>query len=517
MTPPRAERRRALYRWLSLQRLFGLAILLIVLIPAIQPVTDPDFWWHLTTGKWILAHHSVPRHDLYTWTVSDHRWITHEWVSEAALAALFQLGRLPLVSVALGLVTGLGFLLIWLAIDRRVNFVIAGLTLALGVAAANPIWGPRVQMVTFTLAALTYLWIQQFCEGRGRALYALPVLMVAWANLHGGFVVAYVFLGVTFAAELLKRALRHTDALPAARLKHLALIGVGSVAAAVINPNLWDIYLYAAGTQLSGVQQRFIVEWASPNFHLWELRIFEAMLFLIVGGLALARRVNLRQFLLLVAGLGLALQSVRHLALFVVVAVPALADYLQQAWERIGPRLRRYPTPANAVTFAVNALALLLVVGVVAVASASALVQRVDGKLVARDFPVRAASFLRDHPPPGHMLNQYGWGGYLIYRLYPDQPVFVFGDAAVTGDRLLEDYAHIVFLSPDQPDLLDRYGINWVIFPSRDALITELRQDNSVPGHRGWFELGSPGTFGDAAILLRDTPQNRAYAEQAIP
>jgi len=492
--------------------MFSLSILLILLIPAIQPVTDPDFWWHLTTGNWILAHHQIPRHELFTWTVPDHRWITHEWLSEVGLAILFAAGRLSLVSLVLGLVTAAGFILIWLTIDRRVNFVIAGLALALGVAAANPVWGPRVQMITFTLAALTYLWIDRFCQGRGRALYALPILMVFWANLHAGFIVAYAFLGVAFVAELLKRILRRSDAISAARLRHLGLIGLASLAAAVLNPNVWDIYLYGVQTQGSQVQQRLIVEWASPNFHLTELRAFEAMVFLLIAGLALARRVELRQFLLLLAGLGLALQSVRHLSLFVVVAVPPLANFGQQAWERLDVERRLRRIPSNRLTFAANGVVLLVLASVVVGATLPSLVQRVDGRRVARDFPVEAASFLVDHPPPGHMLNQYGWGGYLIYRLFPNQPVFVFGDAAVTGDQLLTDYAHLVYLSPEQPALIDRYGINWAIFPSTDALVTELRQDHSAPGHTGWFELG---TFGHASILMRDTAENRAYAGQA--
>jgi hypothetical protein len=500
-----------LYQWLDLPRLFTLAVALILLIPAIQPVTDPDFWWHLATGSWILAHHTVPHQDLFTYTVAGHHWIAHEWLSEASLAGLFAVGKLPLVSLALGLVTAAGFLLIYLAIDRRVNFVIAGLALALGVAAANPIWGPRIQMITFCLAALTYLWIKQFCEGHGRALYAMPLVTVLWANLHGGFVVAYIFLGVALVAELIKVVLKRPDAIPLVRLQHLGLIGVASVVAILINPNLWNLYIYAAQTQLSGVQQRFIVEWASPNFHMTEIRFFEAMLFLVVGGLAVARKVELRSFLLFLAGLALALQSVRHLALFVIAAVPVLADLGQQAWERVQGRVRLRPVPANALTFWINSLVLALVALALVGATAPVYGQTVDGKRVARDFPVQAAIFLAKNAPPGHMLNQYGWGGYLVYRLSPTgQKVFIFGDAALAGDALLGDYAHLIYLAPDQPQLLDRYQVNWVIFRDDDPLITELKQARGA-----WFVLKT--TPDHATIMLRDTPQNRSFAAHAGP
>src|SRR5256714_15094842 len=88
------------------------------------------------------------------------------------------------------------------------------------------------------------------------------------------------------------------------------------------------------------------------------------------------------------------------------------------------------PPPA---TFIANVIMVLALIGVVALASVPSLVQRVDGKLVARDFPIKAADFLVQHPAPGRMLNAYGWGGYLLFRRdghTPAQPVFLFGDAA---------------------------------------------------------------------------------------
>jgi hypothetical protein len=503
-------------RWLNLPRFFTLAVLVTLLMAAIQPVTDPDFWWHVTTGNWILSHHDVPRHDLFTFTVTDHRWITHEWLSEVMLAGLYAAGRLPLISLLLGLVTAVGFLLVYLSVDRRVNFVIAGLALALGVAAANPIWGPRIQMITFALSALTYLWIKRFCEGRSRALYALPLVVLLWVNLHGGFVIAYAFLGIALGAEGLRWLLHRPGALPLARLRAIGYVLLACVAVAIVNPNGWDIYLYPFQTGGSAEQQRLIVEWFAPNFQMSQIWAFEGMIFLLLGGLAVSRRIELRPFLLMVAGLALALHSVRNLSFFMLVAVPPLADYLQQAWERLNWRWPRRTPKTTPLTFLASGLMILLLLAVVALASAPSLLQRVDGKLVARDFPIKAADFLREHPAPGHMLNAYGWGGYLIFRLYghtPPQPVFIFGDAAVAGDQLLREYDHLQSLGSDQPQLVEKYQINWVIFHASDPIITELRQDRNAPGHTGWFELR---TFDKATIMMRDTPANRAYADASV-
>jgi hypothetical protein len=77
---------------------------------------------------------------------------------------------------------------------------------------------------------------------------------------------------------------------------------------------------------------------------------------------------------------------------------------------------------------------------------------------------------------------------------------------------LLGDYDHLQSLGTDQAQLFERYQINWVIFHSSDPIITELRQIHSAPGSTGWFELK---TFDKATIMMRDTPENRAYAAQA--
>jgi hypothetical protein len=289
-----------------------------------------------------------------------------------------------------------------------------------------------------------------------------------------------------------------------------------SIAVAILNPNGWDIYLYPFQTGGSPEQQRLIVEWFSPNFQMSQMWAFEAMIFLIIGGLALARRIEPRQFLLLLVGLGLALHSVRNLSFFMLVAVPPLADYAQQARERISLRWPRRVKKTTPVTFALNVGMIVLVFAIVAVASLPNLVQRVDGKLVARDFPIKAADFLVQHPPPGHMLNVYGWGGYLIFRLDAQtttQPVFIFGDAALVGDQLLRDYDHLQSLGQDQAQLFEHYQVNWVIFHSSDPIITELRHDHNAPGHTGWFELK---TFDKATIMMRDTASNRAYAAASL-
>jgi hypothetical protein len=84
---------------------------MIALVAAFtSSVQDPDFWWHLRTGKWMLDNHRLPSHDLYTYTVSGHPWIDHEYLTEILMAYLNSWGGLALISLAFAALTMLGFL-----------------------------------------------------------------------------------------------------------------------------------------------------------------------------------------------------------------------------------------------------------------------------------------------------------------------------------------------------------------------------------------------------------------------
>src|SRR5260370_14577717 len=134
---------------------------------------------------------------------------------------------------------------------------------------------------------------------------------------------------------------------------------------------------------------------------IWAL---EAMIFLIVLGLALARRIEPRQLLLLLVGLGLALHSVRNLSFFMLVAVPALADYAQQTRERLSLKWPRRVPRTSPLTFAANVVMIALILAVVVVASVLSMLHLVDGQLAARHFPIQAADFFVAHPPHVTML-----------------------------------------------------------------------------------------------------------------
>ncbi|MHB8718186.1 MAG: hypothetical protein ACYDAC_04735 [Candidatus Dormibacteria bacterium] len=471
----RAFRRRRL----SVGAALIVAVMAAMLPLLVRRVGDADYWWHIVTARWILDHAALPTHDLYTYTVTSHAWTDHEWLTELIMYGLRAAGGQLAVSLGLGAVTWAGFWLILARTQRqRPSALVTAAALGLAAVAGVAVWGPRPQMVTFAFVCLELYLLDRFLHGERRALWVMPPLVLLWANLHGGFVIVFLFLAIALLVEAVRWLVAH-DAGASLRTRQLTLATLASVLAGLVNPHGVGLYAYAVRTQFSAVQQSFITEWQSPDFHNIEMRGLEAMLVLLLIGLAL-RRFRVRPFDLLVAvaGILLALQSVRHIAIFVATATPLLAwswaPVLESAaarWPRAVARLR-LGAPRTALA-ATAAAALVVVASLVTVRTL--LAHQVQS---TRDnYPVAAADYLAAHPQLGtHMFSDYAWGGYMIYRFYPEDSrrVFLFGEADLMGDTIMNEYVDIVALHSNWLDILNAHGVDYVVFEPDTALTTAL-------------------------------------------
>src|SRR4030088_407897 len=290
----------------------------------ISSVQDPDFWWHLRIGRWMVENGRLPSTDIFTFTVPGHVWTDHEYLTEILMWFVYRAAGTVGLSLAFGLLTWAGFWIIYRQV-RRQPWGIVGGGLAIGALAGSPIWGPGAQMITFFLSCLELYWLQGYLSGRSRAIQIFPLVMVLWANLHGGWVIGFVWLGVAIVAELIGWAWDRENPAHRAHVRMLAIITAASVVAVAATPHGLSLYPYPFQTQGSVAQQRLIVEWFSPDFHQMYLRPFEEMVFLVIVGFAL-RPPTLYELLLTLVALGLALQSVRNVALFVAVATPVVIN-----------------------------------------------------------------------------------------------------------------------------------------------------------------------------------------------
>ena len=458
-------------------RVAVLAAVLVGVLPLlVRRVGDPDFFWHLADAAWIGGHHALPSQDLFTFTVAGTGLTDHEWLGELIMGGANHAGGQLAVSLVFGAVTVAGFLLLLQRIRLRPHTtVITAAALGLGALAGNQVWGPRLQMITFAFVCLELLLVDAFLERGGRLLWLMPAVMAVWANLHGGFVIGPVLLAVAASAELLT-GLATSDGAARTRARTLALVTGASVVGSVITPYGPGGFTYAVRTQFSSVQEGLIAEWRSPDFHSITERGLEAGILLLLLGLALSRGARLWDLACACIAVVLALQSVRHVALFVALVTPLLAWQWASPFDStVVPWLRRrLPAPPRGWPVAVAAVA-----AVVSIAALAVLGRLLNQQAAATraNYPAAAADYLAANPTTGsRIFDLYGWGGYLANRFYPaeNRRLYVYEEADHMGDAVLTDYLDIVDLRGDWRSRLDGAGVDMVVFPPDTPLTSAL-------------------------------------------
>jgi hypothetical protein len=480
-------------------QLIVVAAFVVTLCVIVRRGGDPDIFWHIVTGQWMVDHHQVISHDVFTFTVQGTPWVDPEYITEIIIYVLFKAGGLTLVSLAFAAVTFIGFLLIWMRVRLEAsNPLVAAITIGLAALAGAAVWGPRPQMITFAFSGLELLWLDQYLRGRSRAIYWLPLVMVLWANLHGGFLFGLVPVGVAVVTEAIHWIRRADVATHRRRTRNLVLILIGCLVAASINPHGINMYAYVIQPQFAAVQQSFIAEWQSPNFHVLEERGLELMLLLVPVAFTL-RRPTLWEVGVTIVVSYMALTAVRHAALFVAVETPLLIWSFSAGLERMPQvsRVAAWIVPRSRAVLTASAAVL-----VVATAGTGLFVRSTlsgQARATAANFPVGASDWLASHPTIGtRMFNQYGWGGYLIYRFFPEpnRRVFSFGEATLLGTTVMQQMSDVELGSPDWQQIFAQYGIDYVIDVPAAPEVLALQVDPQ------WSQVYNDGF---AVILVKNS------------
>jgi hypothetical protein len=485
-----------------LRRVTSTVVLRILLFMAIfslaaVPPLDPDLWWHLANGRLMLATSSIPHLDVYSFSAAGHPWVMHEWLADLAMYLLYQAGGLPwLVAVFAGVVTAAAICL-YLLLRRTGLAPSAAVVLTLvGALAGSTAWGARPQLLNVLFCGLLLLGLIEYRAGRLHA-WMLPPFIWLWANLHSAFVVGVIISGLFLAGEVVDAWRFREGAMPRPRLTALAAaIGVGCVLA-FINPFGIQTILFSLGTLTSPLIQNNIQEWASPDFHSMAGLLVEGMIFLLLAGLATGRvRARTSEWLLAFALLYLALSSQRHVPLFVLAAAPLMArcaqalldlasSLLPAADRRVASEVALRWKPVrpvgHTVTLGAINLALLAVVGAGMIAYRAVPNLRSDSQAasIKAALPVGAADALVQLGRPARVFNYYDYGGYLIWRLYPDGGrVFIDGRVEVYGPQVFSRYLRVSYLASGWQDVLAEAHPDAIVLPSAHPLTGILGQDS---------------------------------------
>ncbi|MCL5256432.1 MAG: hypothetical protein M1319_01370 [Chloroflexi bacterium] len=502
-------------------------ILLILLIPSLRADSllnsDGDLARHITVGDYILDSGSIPQVDLFSHTRSGDAFVPYEWLSEVGYAVAYRSLGLSGVGLLASAVIALTFyLLMRFQVTRGVHPLLALILTLLAALASSIHWLARPHLFT-TLLALVFFWIlERYWERGGRLVFAVPVLMVVWANLHGGFLVGFIVIGIFLASALLQM-LTH-GARDLRRVGTYAVVLIFSLAAILVNPAGYKILPHVMSYFGNKWLVANTVEYMSPDFHQSVVWFFLGLLLLTVVSLVFSkRRTEVRHLAVILVFTAFALYSARNIPLFAVLVTPLTGLYLyhrlSELWLADAPHrlagrvLERLKVTARNIaaidaTCSRSLAPLLGLVLAVAIAWNGGYLGKTQIWGLHFDpttMPVKAADFVQAQRMPGLMFNDLGWGGYLLYRLYPEYKVFIDGQTDFYGEELSKEWATVDRVQPGWREVLNKYDVNWIIMPTGsqvDVLLQEVKD---------WRLVYRDKT---AVIYVRNTPENAGIRTQ---
>jgi hypothetical protein len=437
---------------------------------SLRPMNDPDIWWHVRTGEWIVTHRAVPWTDPFSRVPAGTFWIAYNWLLDVVLYGLVRVfGFVGPVLYSTVLSVGVAALLHALMIRYQPRFSRATALTTVMLIAMAAMLAPRTYMTSILFFLIEiYVLVTARETGRLRPLLVLPPLFAVWANLHIQFVYGLLLLALVALESAIVRVVRtdHIDRSRSIPLRRIIVIGAASGIATVITP--YHIHLHRS--VLDVMRQTGVLDWVVEH-RAMEFRTLDNWIVLVVGLVAvfvLGRQHSVQVFptLLLLFGAFAAFRARRD----VWVLVTAAAVVIALSSPHPGQPLR-WLTWKRGLTIAVTIILVGLGVARVKDVSASGL-----ERAAAREFPVRAAAVVEARGYGGPLYNHYDWGGYLIWRL-PHLPVSMDGRANVYGDARIARSMSTWFGRrgwASDPDLADA---KLVIGSIDMALVSLLRLD----------------------------------------
>jgi hypothetical protein len=427
---------------------------------------DSDTWWHLKTGQYIVRNHALPVPDPFSFTTyigapaypgeattRDFN-LKHEWLAQAVLYLTYAAAGFPgLVLLRAAMVSAYCGLAGLLVFRRTKSFYRSLASAGLTAFLAGYFLSDRPYQFTYVLLAATLAILEY-----RRWLWLLPPLFLVWANLHGGFFLGLVVV-VVYGFEALFLRWRK-QAAPDER--RLWLVSAACILAAGLNPNGFLAIPVVAAYRKSYLQST-LFEWSHGP--LWPPNPISVLLFTAAAVLVWQRsKTRLVDWLLLGLFGAAYVSAVRNTNLLGLMAPLAIASYVPSyiPWSILPPWSympwkRSLPVVAE---FVAAGLVLALI--------GAELAQGRGFHLRAAEwkYPTGAAEFLQAHQITGRIFNSYEKGGFLIWRLWPQERVFI--DGRALNESVFRDYQRMIRYAPATGGpsgraLLDQYGIQVIV------------------------------------------------------
>jgi hypothetical protein len=411
-----------LLMWLALVCLFTTLPLMYI---NHKLLNDPDIWWHMRAGEWILQNHQIPHADPFSSTTLGRPWVEYCWVFD--IGSYWLVRRFDLVGIIwfqtllrLALAATLFSLVRSLMPQFWRAFAVTGLAILAMAWSLPP--RPGAFSVLFFVLEL-YVLVSAQRRSNPRLLWMLPPLFLLWANIHVEFVNGLFMLGVFCIEPLLDKLLiraSQTGTIFDRFHRQLCFVGIASFLAVLINPYgpqlLTNVWRLASDTKIYD----FVIEFHAMYFRTVNDWAVLALLMLACFALGRSRSFRPSWAVLLAWSAWMGFRSLREVWLIAILSAVIVARLQSEYNSDVehGP----IPEKSSSLNMSLRvAVAVTVLLVLIAGASVWSLTSKALLGKVAEVFPVGAVSYIHRNHLQGPLLNEFTWGGFLIYTV-PEIP-----------------------------------------------------------------------------------------------
>ena len=480
-------RENALLRWLmpSVADLIFVALLASLLFTpvSVKLLGDAGIGWHIRTGQLILTTHEIPRVDPFSSQIRKP-WIAWEWLYDIIVGRLeVSAGLNGVVWFTAVVIAAVFASLFRLLVKRNTDFLVALALTLLAMAASMIHFLARPHILSW-LFALICFWTLDSAESglhkSSRRLWLLPILMLFWANVHGGFLLGFALLGIFWVASVwtwlrlkesrIEEAFEKIAA--GKRVRDLTLVGLASAAASFVNPYGWHLHEHIYCYLTNRFFMDHIEEFQSPNFHGIAQRCFLLLLIIAVAALARnGRKLRASEILVLLFAVYAGLYSSRNIPVSSILLAAIVGPLIPSPSTAFLPRMTAVDSTMRSHLWPMVATVATLVIAVNGGHVGSTVL--VDAHFDPQRMPVKAVNFVEQAGVKPAFNPDY-WGGYLIYRLYPRGRVVIDDRHDFYGDGFLQLYLRTIHVEPGWEDFLKFRSC--LLLPTKAALTQILRK-----------------------------------------
>ena len=460
--------------------------------PRLLLLNDPGIGWHIRTGEWILQHHAVPHTDLFS-NVTSRPWFAWEWLFEAVLAKIHAWSGLNGVLASGAFVIALTFALLfrW-TLRRGAPLLLALVFVVLAIFASTIHALARPHLLTWLFTLLCWYLLEQ--RRGARQLWFIPAIVLAWANVHGGFLVAFALMGLTLLGDCSERLFRKAPAneTEEKRDRHkffqlTAVLGI-SFLASLCNPYGFHLYQHIYEYLGDSFLMHHIQEMQSPDFHSFAAKAFAGLLLMTLFAASVHHRsLRLGQIFVLIFFAASALVAVRNIPIAAILLTLTAAPLFSQgdpdskeAPTGLRQSIAEFSQRMNVMEAGSRGHLWAIAFALVTIATCANGGFLLGNRLIhagfnPERFPILAVNFMAQHPSQGPLFTTDAWGGYVIYRQSPAVQVVVDDRHDMYGSDYMRNYLKIIHGEKDWQEQLQSTGAQKVLISKDSPLASLLR------------------------------------------